>query len=128
MREIKFRAWDKENKKMRHFDDFWLCGEYQSIAFSLTKKESDEQEGTYCLDFMQDDLSPLMQYTGIKDRNGVEVYEGDIVLIDYGNPDYEQYKEIINDIRKDCNFDKEVVYKVIGNIYENPELMEVKND
>ena len=60
MREIKFRAWDKQTKSM-------LLGLAQPSAVNL-------------LDLtLINEKYPLMQYTGLKDKNGVEIFEGDIV-------------------------------------------------
>ena len=59
MREIKFRAWDKEKKIM--------------FNWSFT------EQGLYPQDFFNNDNYQVMQYTGVNDKNGKEIYEGDIV-------------------------------------------------
>ncbi len=62
MREIKFRTWDKENNKMITWDKMW--------DWQLQDLEPDSAEQ---LDYI------YMQYTGLKDKNGKEIWEGDIV-------------------------------------------------
>jgi uncharacterized phage protein (TIGR01671 family) len=130
MREIKFRAWDKERNMM--------------IGKDYPKNWGDEKDEWYAdvhmMDLVgiegisSDDQFEVMQYTGLKDKNGKEIYEGDIT------------KEEFNSGIKNC----EVVFEsggffiknekaeildnlhwhsnglvVIGNIHENPELLEV---
>jgi uncharacterized phage protein (TIGR01671 family) len=152
MRDLKFRIWDKEGKKMRY-----------------------EMTGLHC-DF--DFCNPLlwyfenrvvMQYTGLKDKNGKEIYEGDILQeceescriwedhyenaiitkcptgiveyqapifnvkrlsvgeVDLGNGEFSElymnhYDGVYTWISEHCD------YEVIGNIYENPELLRSKDN
>jgi uncharacterized phage protein (TIGR01671 family) len=125
MREIKFRAWDGE--RMWTLDQMFVG--VGQIGFS------DE----HYVDLNADDHETveLMQYTGLKDKNGVEIYEGDIIRVNdeykYGN-DVDALKVYYNESGGfspfvdlfdydgmtflDCYSD----YEVIGNIYENPEL------
>lgn len=139
MREFKFRAWDKEFKVM--LDGFserserfciWSDGVVDECGVDKTNKWI------------------VMQYTGLKDENGKEIFEGDIVI-------YTRYFKTINP--KECSTEEktlileyseeEIVYQllylsgcyfsrlgdiisekytleVIGNIYENPKLLEHK--
>jgi len=102
-REIKFRAWDKEEK--------------QFTAMSL--------EGIFAFyDEGNGDRLELMQYTGLKDKNGKEIYEGDIISrIGCGLSKVVEWRET----KKYAGFNIGNEYKygieVIGNIYSNPELL-----
>ena len=71
MREIKFRAWDKINKKMVHHDDANFID--MVVRFDGVVWCHDSYFGITSENF------ELMQYTGLLDKNGVEVYEGDIL-------------------------------------------------
>ena len=119
-REIKFRVYDKDLKKMRY-----LNTEHDDISF-------DECGNGYYYN-MQTGLgewfSDLMQYTGLKDKNGVEVYEGDKVMFDYEWTEPDEIGIIIwnKDTasfqikgRIPSSYMKHLDrMKVIGNIYEN---------
>lgn len=119
MREIKFRAWDKHRKCMTwplSDEGGWSDG---TVSARSSHSSSD---GWYDL--------PLMQYTGLKDKNGVEVYEGDLTS-DYDDGAY-PYEIRWNQERAqftkrrggtDSTLSDLKHQRVIGNIYENPELL-----
>ena len=136
MREIKFRAWDKYAKKMI-FD----------FAVSQYNKFSGWINCVYCglkVGSGGSDDYILMQYTGLKDKNGKEIYEGDILEnSNIENKEGNKEKIIVkwsDDISSfgndnDIDFTYCVGYVfdgdpeemiIIGNIYENPELLEEK--
>ena len=68
MREIKYKAWDTKDKVIRDVVGMSLYHESLSVDIEFGK-------------YLQDDIKrfELMQYTGLKDVNGVEIYEGDII-------------------------------------------------
>lgn len=130
MKEIKFKVWDKV--KNEYIEDVLI-----------------DQQGKVCRNESQyyDNECNVMQYTGLKDKNGKEIYEGDIInkhydkiepMTDeekkmllpgtvvssayiYGRDEYNQrYKVEIPDV---YNIDYIEEFEVIGNIYENPNLM-----
>jgi len=78
-REIKFRAWDKVNKVMVLWENLCFPGLNDDGMVSL--KESLEHLGEFESD-KPSYYSNIMQYTGLKDRNGREIYEGDIIPIE----------------------------------------------
>ena len=139
-REIKFRAWDKTYKRMNYkvqvgntdyADQNYTCnsiwvdyGDSKSIGWMNADGNGIE----------------LMQFTGLKDMNGTEIYEGDIVSFEddpngvvkwnsdfscwtYWESDHLNTEEEVFEwsqlIKRDCKH-----YIVRGNIYENPELLQ----
>ncbi len=129
-REFKFRAWDTFHEEMIIFPH-----KTRDLVFT------DKGPNIICfhrgirLPLNEDRELILMQYTGLKDSEGKEIYEGDVVI---GKTDYpNQPKFVIDYVKitggKDYDtfaigFDlwifKSEELTVIGNIYENPELME----
>lgn len=127
VREIKFRAWFGEEHKMIPFDELHIeleNGEY-TVWYSL---DGDSIQDGLCVEDFN-----IMQYTGLKDKNGKEIYEGDIVRLPE-DEDYKYYSIIYSKNRlgftlsNGCGFGLSYGIEVVGNIYENPELLEVKND
>ena len=127
MRDIKFRAWDKMNKCMF---DLYLC--------SINKKGEEIKTLNDFIKEVQEDGSVVMQFTGLADKNGKEIYEGDIVKIIMKWED--DRIGLVKWIKNETMFSIDVYdmglhslsfsgsavegIKIIGNLYENPELKE----
>ncbi len=128
MREIKFRAWDK-SAKVIIYDGF----------------DIDPTGNIWINHFGVNDQFMLMQYTNLKDRNGKEIYEGDIVrsLMQSNRGNWEDFDRIGQIVFGADEFPSFMVLsgdklfemvttdyyevmdiEIIGNIYENPELLE----
>lgn len=132
-REIKFRAWLKEDKKMVNVETM----DFTDKSIQHLKKS--EINNAYILRRESFDDVELMQYTGLTDKNGTEIYEGDIIK--YKFP-YDRRLIHISPVKfletetsfgiKDRYGNEIPLYRittgnffeVIGNIYENPELLE----
>ena len=127
-REIKFRVWDIKKEKLLN------DGQWDIIALTLDGyliKVSTAEYSSSAYDY-DDENKVIMQFTGLKDKKGKEIYEGDIVngcsflgshaygIVEYHNDQFlvvpiGRFIEGTSDITTWC--------EVIGNIYENTELL-----
>jgi uncharacterized phage protein (TIGR01671 family) len=129
VREIKFRAWDNKNmwqNPIIHHGKAWC---YNNEETELVPWYSKEQTILYGEPI-------LMQYTGFKDKNGKEIYEGDILKTEttsvkvpnitvYWFEQGGRWNGKYHGLSIDCEINDSVFYtsEVIGNIYENPGLI-----
>lgn len=120
MKEIKFRAYNKYSQKMYEVE--WISFRHNNIIVA-SNEEAEKQQKLW--DF------ELMQFTGLKDKNWKDVFEGDILRIEgknvfvYYNDDglYELWWE--KTLLKGLALNKRawIPFEIIWNIYENPELL-----
>lgn len=116
MREINFRAWDVSENEMVDWPallydpDDWLCG--------ILGGDIDDKRDV------------LMQYTGLKDKNGVEIYEGDILRLTSKAPHVdvvvkwdESHAGFTTNEKGHTHMFGSSLCEVIGNIYENKDLL-----
>jgi len=137
MREIKFRCWIKKEKRMDNVD-------FINFAAQFTGKWECKPNDLFDVAtkrgrlFNLEDVE-LMQYTGLKDKNGKEIYEGDILALKT------HYNDVVFGFvvfnygafclsSRETYYDDELIsnlgveFEVIGNVFENPGLLEENNE
>lgn len=132
MREIKYKIWDKTHREWRHGGDYAIMLDGSNEVLKYTGLNDSTWELVDEWDY------EVVQYTGSKDRNGIEIYEGDILeytcrskrekadiwfngylweIRDFYNPVYDHPEDAFSEGTKKLDL------VIIGNIYENPELL-----
>jgi len=107
-REIKFRAWDESDGKP------YMLGPYDLKDAIFNNKD------IRCL--------PIMQFTGLLDKNGKEIYEGDLLIGFLGKLWEVSWSKhslswVVMDDEHEEKLSKDELFNVVGNIYENPDLL-----
>ncbi|OCB80936.1 hypothetical protein A8O18_03935 [Lentilactobacillus parabuchneri] len=139
-REIKFRAWDKDEKRMLEVYRIGFDGPIDGAQVYCYLDDRGAKGSKEC--FYDGDGLTLEQFTGLKDRNGQEIYEGDILawhsniyrkqdwigLVKYRGAGFVVQESSRSFSTPDwletaCNKDANII-EVVGNIHENPELLE----
>ncbi|HAQ8322799.1 TPA: hypothetical protein IX979_002895 [Enterococcus faecium] len=129
---LKYRAWNKKTQSFIDYGDLVLdlrSGKIYAGDIGLVESTIDVT-----------DQIELMQSTGMKDKNGVEIFEGDVVITSKGAIGYVAYLQqeagFVVVLKKSDyrlghrntgeSYDVATAHEVIGNIYENSELLEVE--
>ena len=117
MREIKFRAWDSLKKRMV----FDVQNTYDNLSTGCDTRDYN----IACFgDLLESKRWIVMQFTGLQDKNGKEIYEWDVVKNYHGeNLEVKIPDVYVDDAEYGLHY---TMGEIIGNIHENPELLEGK--
>ncbi|RVU61195.1 hypothetical protein BM74_27355 [Bacillus thuringiensis] len=112
MKRNKFRAWHKEKK-------CWMSLHNNGYSFNPNNGQ------IYYEGLNVSSRIDLMQYTGLKDKNGKEIYEADIVIDTNGDSGQVVFSNgmFVRRVNGEWGQNLQSYHEVIGNIYENPELL-----
>jgi len=122
-RKIKLRAWDKQNNKMCYPDAFFIFTGSEVLILNPHHKDNN-----YYQIENADDRFIQMQYIGLDDKNGKEIYEGDILLSTFTEDiikvvEYKNFADVeISGIGFELSSNKEYL-EIIGNIYQDKHLL-----